>query len=507
MSDNSRLNRKPKRRYLAALANRLGPEWILILKTQRSELTSVGVDIGSSTSHVVFSKIVLEKNTKVPTEKFEIVEREILHSGPIHLTPFKDQYNVDFEALKELLLEDYREAGIAVSDIDTGAVIITGETAKKENAEWIVNELAGETGKFVAATAGPNFESVLAAYGSGAVNRSGESGKTIMNCDIGGGSSNIAVCKEGRVVATAAINVGGRLIATDENNVIVRLEDTGKELAALIGIHLQLGQILDDDSKQRIADTLAEALIESIQGKNTLATTDLLMMTPPLDFTEDLDEITFSGGVAEFIYEIEGSNFNDLGLILAQSISLRALAANLPIGEPDQRIRATVIGAGHFSLQVSGSTTFLSSGLDYPMRNLPVVVPNTPRRKATAENITKAITDALKRFDLQEGEDKMILSFVDAVRPSYENLMEFSKGVVAALPNTVSMNQPIMMCFDTDIGNSVGNIMRRETGITNEILSIDEISLKEGDFVDIGAPIIEEVVVPVVVKTLVFDSD
>jgi len=328
-----------------------------------------------------------------------------------------------------------------------------------------------------------------------------------MNCDVGGGSSNIAVCKEGRVVATSAINVGGRLIATDENNVIVRLEDTGKELAALIGIHLQLGQILDVDSKQRIADALAEALIESIQGKNTLATTELLMMTPPLEFSEDLDEITFSGGVAEFIYEIEGSNFNDLGLILAQSISLRALAANLPIGEPEQRIRATVIGAGHFSLQVSGSTTFLSSGLDYPMRNLPVVVPHTPRRKATAENIMKAINNALKRFDLQEGEDKMILSFVDAVRPSYENLMEFSKGVVAALPNTVSKNQPILMCFDTDIGNSVGNIMKRETGITNEILSIDEISLKEGDFVDIGAPIIEEVVVPVVVKTLVFDSE
>ncbi|MHA1613968.1 MAG: ethanolamine ammonia-lyase reactivating factor EutA, partial [Candidatus Thorarchaeota archaeon] len=198
----------------------------------------------------MFSRIVLEKNTKVPTEKFEIVEREILHSGPIHLTPFKDQYNVDFQALKDLLLEDYREAGIAVSDIDTGAVIITGETAKKKNAEWIVNELAGETGKFVAATAGPNFESVLAAHGSGAVNRSEELSKTILNCDVGGGSSNIAVCKDGQVVATAAINVGGRLIATDENNVIVRLEDTGKELAALIGIHLQLGQILDDDSKQ-----------------------------------------------------------------------------------------------------------------------------------------------------------------------------------------------------------------------------------------------------------------
>ena len=174
----------------------------MILKTQRRVLTSVGVDIGSSTSHVVFSKIVLEKDAKVPSEKFEIVDREILHSGPIHLTPFKDQYNVDFQALKELLLEDYREAGIAVSDIDTGAVIITGETAKKENAEWIVNELAGETGKFVAATAGPNFESVLAAYGSGAVTRSAESGKIICNVDIGGGSSNIAICKDGSYCST-----------------------------------------------------------------------------------------------------------------------------------------------------------------------------------------------------------------------------------------------------------------------------------------------------------------
>ena len=467
----------------------------------------MGVDIGTSTSHVVFSRIVLEKNAKVPTEKFEIVDREILHSGPIHLTPFKDQYNVDFQALKELLLKDYKRAGIAVTDIDTGAVIITGETAKKENAEWIVNELAGETGKFVAATAGPNFEAVLAAYGSGAVNRSAETGKTIMNIDVGGGSSNIAVCKEGRVVATTAINVGGRLIATDESGNIVRLEDTGKKLAALIGIDLQLGQFLDEDSKQRIADALAEALIESIQGKSSLETTQMLMMTEPLEFDENLDEITFSGGVAEFIYKIEDSNFNDLGLILAQSISVHAVTANLPIGEPDQLIRATVIGAGNFSLQVSGSTTFLSSGLDYPIRNLPVIVPNTPKRKASADLVEKAIVDAMKRFDLKEGEDNMILSFIDAVRPSYENLTEFSKGVVAALPNTVAKNRPIMMCFDTDIGNSVGNIMRRETGITSEILSIDEINLKEGDFIDIGAPIIEDVVVPVVVKTLVFDSD
>ncbi|TFG34781.1 hypothetical protein EU527_01630 [Candidatus Thorarchaeota archaeon] len=482
-------------------------EWIDILKIQRRELTSVGVDIGSSTSHVVFSRLTLEKNQKVPTEKFEIVDRMILYSGPIHLTPFKDAKTIDFEALKELLLQDYKTAGISVTDVDTGAVIITGETAKKENAEWIVNVLAGEAGNFVAATAGPNFESVLAAYGSGAVLRSAENDKTIMNIDIGGGSSNIAVCIDGRVIATAALNVGGRLIATDDEGIIVRLEDTGKKIASLLDIKLELGLMLDIDTKEKIANELANALIEGIQGRTNLESTRMLMMTPPLTYDGEIDLITFSGGVAEYYYGVEGKQFNDLGYILSESIKKKACAYNLPVGEPDQRIRATVIGAGHFSLQVSGSTTFLSSGLDYPIRNVPVIVPYVPGRKASAELIQKAIEEAIKRFDLREGEDRMILAFKDAVRPSYENLMEFVKGVVASLPNTIVKNQPIMMCFDTDIGNSVGNIMRRETGIINEILSIDEISLREGDFIDIGAPIIEDIVVPVVVKTLVFDVE
>jgi len=328
-----------------------------------------------------------------------------------------------------------------------------------------------------------------------------------MNVDIGGGSSNTAICADGKVLATAAINVGGRLIATDENGVITRLEETGKRIASLLDINLALNKILTQDEMNKIADELAEALLESILGKSTRASTQTLMMTTPLSFEGPVDMITFSGGVSEYYYGIEDKQFNDLGYVLAEAIKRKVSSQHLPIAPPDQRIRATVIGAGNFSLQVSGSTTFLSSGLEYPIRNLPVVVPYTQGRKSSAAAIEKAVENAIKRFDLREGEDRMILSFQDAVRPSYENLMEFAKGVVAALPNTIANNRPIMMCFDTDIGNSVGNIMRRETGISNEILSIDEISLNEGDFIDIGAPIIEDVVVPIVVKTLVFEHN
>ncbi len=327
-----------------------------------------------------------------------------------------------------------------------------------------------------------------------------------MNIDIGGGSSNIAICKEGRVVATTAINVGGRLLVFDDSGIIIRLEDTGKKLGGLMCIGLELGQTLDEAHRQVLADSLAGALMDCIQGEQSSRVTLMLMMAPPLDYNEPIDSITFSGGVAEFIYNVEERQFNDLGLYLANSIREKSDALNLPISKPEHRIRATVIGAGNFSLQVSGSTTFLSSGLEYPLRNLPVVVPHITSRKASSEEVRKSIELAISRFDLKEGEDPLILAFNDAVRPSYENLKQFAIGVVQALPNTIENQAPIFMCFDSDIGNSVGNVLKRETRVTNEILSIDEIHVEEGDFLDIGEPIIEDVVVPVVIKTLVFDT-
>ncbi len=479
----------------------------MYVKTTSKSLISVGVDVGSSTSHVVFSRLLLEKDPHSRTEKFEIKKREIIHSGPIHLTPFIDPQNIDFKHLRELILADYQNAGFEISEIDTGAVIVTGETAKKENADEIVRLLADETGKFVAATAGPNFESVLAAFGSGAVAESEETGLTIMNVDVGGGSSNIAVCKNGRVVETAATNVGGRLVAIDENGCIIRLENTGYKIALELGFELSLGDRLSEQIIQSLSKALADALLEAITGTPSSIIGKMLMMTPPLELGYEIDRLTFSGGVAEYIYGKENKSYGDLGQHLANEIIAVVERENLPLSEPHHRIRATVIGAGQSSLHVSGSTTFLSAGLEYPLRNLPVIVPTLPLGKLTIEEVADAIEDAFKRFDIIEGEDRILLAFRDAVRPSYENLTIFAKGVIRGLPNTVKSGKPIMMCFTGDIGNSVGNVMRRETGIINEVLSIDEIDLAEGDFVDIGEPIIENVVVPVVIKTLVFDKN
>jgi len=476
----------------------------MYIKTSRRELTSVGVDIGTSTSHLVFSKIVLEKNPKSHSEKFEVTGRKVIHEGQIHLTPLIGTNMIDFEALRTLFLEDYSRAGYDISSVDTGAVIITGETAKKENAQLIVSSLAAEAGKFVAATAGPNYEALLAAHGSGAVALSASSHRTVMNVDVGGGSSKIAVCQNGKVTATAAINVGGRLVATDTEGGILRLEETARTIGRRLGFNLEMGRHLDPDTKWIISSAMAKALCEAMTGKAESPFTKMLMMTPPLTHVEHVDDLTFSGGVAEYIYERTSEDFGDLGKELAHELVLSVQSLGMRLVEPENKIRATVIGAGMFNLQVSGSTTFLTSGLQYPLRNLIAIVPDISRKRASTDEIASSIERAYLRFDLHEGEDDVILAFNDAVRPSYENLAQFSKGVVAALPRTIERGRPILLCFDTDVGNSVGNVMKRETGIQNEILSIDEIPLHDGDYIDIGQPVIEGVVVPVVVKTLVF---
>ena len=475
------------------------------IRTNQKILTSVGIDIGSSTSHLVFSRLTLERDMSSRTEKFEMAKKEIIFSGPIHLTPFSSPDTIDLAHLRDLLLTDYSAAGVSVDAVDTGAVIVTGESAKKQNAAQIVKMLAGESGKFVAATAGPNFEAVLAAHGSGAVSKSARTGRTIMNVDIGGGSSNIAICKNGRVQATCAVNVGGRLLAYDENGVITRLEQSCRNLARDLGLDFRVGNTLSDYDAQILVNALADALMAVIQKNNDNEVMQKLLMTDPCDYSQPIDEIVFSGGVAEYIYHRETKHFGDLGPQLAVAIVHRMKNIPIPMMEPEHRIRATVIGAGQSSLAVSGSTTFLSSGLKYPIRDLPVVTPHLDEEGGlSSEKVQLAITRALARFDLNEGHDRFILAFNGSIRPSYSQLVEFAKGVVVALPVTIQKKLPILLCFRDDIGNSVGNVMRRETGIESPILSIDELALDEGDFVDIGEPIIENVVVPVIVKTLVF---
>ncbi len=334
---------------------------------------SVGIDIGSTTTQIVFSRLTLG-----PVEgkhKLDIVGREVTHLSEISLTPFDESYDIDEERLSRILASAYEEAGYKVGDIDTGAVIITGVAAKRSNAEKIVGLFADQMGRFVCATAGPNYEAVLAAHGSGAFELSDRGLKTVMNVDVGGGTAKIAVARRGEIVGTAALYVGARHVVLGQSGVVLRIEEPAKVVAEASGVKLSLGERLSEMDQRRLSATLADCLFEVIERRRPSELTERLMITSPLDYSGKIDAILFSGGVSEYVYEYEEQDYGDLGRLLGTEIRERMKDLGVQVPKPVERIRATVIGESQYTLQVSGTTTLVSDPGLLPMRNLPVVAP------------------------------------------------------------------------------------------------------------------------------------
>ena len=475
------------------------------MEINRIEILSVGVDVGSSTSHLVFSKLVLIKDEHSVTRRFNIEERDIIYEGRILNTPFLDDNTIDINRLTEFFKEEYQLAQIDPADIQTGAVIITGESTRKQNARQIAEALSKDAGKFVATTAGPNFESLIAAMGSGAVARSKDYKKTILSCDIGGGTSNIALTKNGEILSTSCIAVGGRVLGVNSEGIIWRIDEPALKVMQHLGLNYKVGDQISEMDSQKIARTLAQALFEVIRGPAKSAMARQLMLTDDLVFPTRIDEYSFSGGVAELMYG-GMNNYEDIGQILADQINSLTPKLSAAVVEPDNKIRATVIGAGAYSLSISGSSGFMDDKIAFPIRNVPVIRVDVDRSKLSVEHIVSQINLSFQRFDVEEGEDIIALYFRDPVMASYPQLELFARSIEGAFPNSIQNKIPIILIFDTDIACSVGNVIRRETDLKTNLLSLDELNLKEGDWIDIGEPLVAGQVFPVTVKSLVFHS-
>jgi ethanolamine utilization protein EutA len=476
------------------------------IEINRIEILSVGVDVGSSTSHLVFSKLVLIKDEHSVTRRFNIEERNIIYEGRIVNTPLLDDDTIDIDRLTDFFKKEYQRAGIDPDDIQTGAVIITGESARKQNAKQIAEALSNDAGKFVAATAGPNFESLIAAMGSGAVARSKEDKKTILSCDIGGGTSNIAVIKNGEILSTSCISVGGRVLGVNSKGKIWRIDKPALKVMQHLGLNYKIGDQISNADIESIAGTLAEALFEVIRGPAKSALTRQLMLTDNLTFPSRIDEYSFSGGIAELMYGGE-DNYDDIGQILADQINSLTPKLSPAVIEPANKIRATVIGAGAYSLSISGSSGFMDDKIAFPIRNVPVIRVDVDRSKLSVEHIISQINVSFQRFDLEEGEEIIALYFKDPVMASYPQLELFARSIEGALTNSIQNKIPIILIFDTDIACSVGSVIRRETDLKTNLLSLDELNLKEGDWIDIGEPLVAGQVFPVTVKSLVFPNN
>ena len=476
------------------------------------KVLSVGIDIGSSTSHLVFSRLTLKRETGFLnlTNRFFMVNREIIYEGTIILTPLIDRTTVDIEAIVKFCEEEYEKAGITREMVDTGAVLVTGETAKKQNAAEIVRRLSSESGRFVSAAAGPNFESLLAAMGSGIVRQSLETQRTVLHVDIGGGTSNLAIASKGQVLSTSCINVGGRLLGIDKDFKIWRIDGPSQFLMNELGMKYQLGDIISEEDARTLAREYARTLVEVMQGPAKSTVAKELIMTEDLDFSTPIDEYSFSGGVAEMFYGSEGS-YDDIGKYLAEEIRVLMEDQKLPIIEPKNKIRATVIGAGAFSLSVSGSTTFFDDSIEFPINNIPVLPVNVRREEFSLEIMEDAINRAFKTFDMKEGEDLVALYFETPIYGSLgrheEWMPTFAKAIENALTNSIARKKTIIIIFGTDMGKLFGITMRDETSIKSNMLCLDEILLEAGDWIDIGTPLSSTQAFPVTVKSLVFNQN
>ncbi|MCP4566903.1 MAG: hypothetical protein GY841_04910, partial [FCB group bacterium] len=302
---------------------------------------------------------------------------------------------------------------------------VTGETANKHNARQIVEALSSNAGDFVAATAGANFESLLTAMGSGAVARSKEHGKTILSCDIGGGTSNIAISKNGEVISTSCISVGGRLLTVNSEGRIGKIDAPALKVMKELGLHYEVGDHIPEEDMGEIAAKLAQALVEVLTGPATSPLAKELMVTDDLNFRGDIDEYSFSGGVAELIYGGNGI-YDDMGQTLADNI--RSLISKLvsPVIEPKNKIRATVIGAGAYSLAISGSSGFMDDHISFPIKNVPVIRVDIDASRLSVEHIITQTHIAFQRFDIEEGEEVVALYFKDPVKAHYPELELFA---------------------------------------------------------------------------------
>src|SRR3954469_8767425 len=480
------------------------PLWI----ADNVTLTSVGIDIGSAGTQVIFSKVHLRRLSEELTSRYYVVGRETLFRSPVALTPYQSEERIDDAKLRAIIDDAYQHASISAKDIDTGVVILTGEALRRDNAQAIAGLLAEQGGDFVTATAGHHMEAMLAGYGSGAARISSDQGKRILNIDIGGGTTKLALVENGRVIATAAIHVGGRLQVVDESGRIVRLDPAGQHHAAQAGFHWHKGDRTDPAALDKVAEYMADALIAAIRMRPLPPPLLALYLTEPIADLARIDGVMVSGGVGEYVYGRESRDFGDMGRRLGHAMRKRLDAGALgwPLLPAGECIRATALGASEYSVQLSGNTsTITDAGALLPRRNLQVVQPPYACEDAIdPDQLAAAIRSHLIAFDLTEGETEVALALRWLGAPSHERIFAFAQGIVRGMAQTIAKKKPLYIMLDGDVAQTLGSILREELDIQGEILCIDGVVLWDFDYIDLGRIRLPSMTVPVTTKSRVF---
>lgn len=472
-------------------------------------ILSVGIDIGTSTTQLIFCKLTIENLASSYTvPRISIVEKEVIYRSKIYFTPLKSQTEIDVNEVKKIIQKEYEQASITPSMLRTGAVIITGETARKKNANLVLKTLSDMAGDFVVATAGPDLESVLSAKGAGTDKISEEQRIMIANLDIGGGTTNIAVFHKGRIKGVSCLDIGGRLIKI-ENNKITYIYEKIKKLAQQNGILINVGENADIHKLMGICNLMAEQLAQSINlmKKDDVHSYMYTNKGKPLDEQLDIRAVTFSGGVADCIYntsEEEVFRYGDIGILLGKAIIEHEAFRNVTIYAGTETIRATVVGAGIHTTNVSGST--ITYSLDkLPIKNIPVIIVS-PDEECKLEALSKSISSQLPLYYSEGRLEQVAISLSGNYHTSFTDVQRLAEAIIKGTTEIINSEHSLVLIVENDIGKVLGNALNVLLERRKDVICIDGIHAQAGDYIDIGEPIAGGRVLPVITKTLIFNS-
>ena len=476
----------------------------------KTAILSVGIDVGTSTTQVVFSKLQMDNaGGYFSVPRVAIVDKEVVYKSEVYMTPLKTDVLIDTDALRDIVAAEFRKAGYRPEDTDSGAVIITGESARKENSDAVLKSLSDFAGDFVVSAAGPDMESLIAGKGSGAWQYSMDHHCRVANLDIGGGTTNVVLFEDGETLARGCLDIGGRLICMNPQGIITKVSPAAAVMAQAAGVSVSVGDRCDELKLKVVTRQMAAAL-NAYLGVGTKDIDAILrkIKTPgSSDFPvpEKVQAVFFSGGVADLIYHESADTwaYGDIGVLLGRAIRESRLFTDFQKMEPGETIRATVVGAGTYTTTISGSTITYSDDI-FPLKNIPVIKLDEELQKACFAGETEPVIRRIQWVLGQNDEEHFILAMPGKRNPGYMEMKRAAASIRQIMDRVQPPGEPILLVIESDIAKAMGQMIRQQPDLKRQVVAIDSIHVEDGEYVDMGKPMMNGMVIPVVVKTLIF---